>query len=146
MTEKTTSTKSGFSAAERAAMKERAKELKASQKKADLLEAQLAAIADMPDEDRVLAERVHAIVSEQAPHLFAKLWYGMPSYADEDGKSVVFFKGAAKFDGRFATLGFNDPAQLDEGKMWATSYALVGLDDEVEAEIARLVRKSVGAA
>ena len=136
----------GFSAAEREAMRQRAEELRAERggrKKADGLEAALEAIAAMPDEDRVLAERVHAIVSALAPHLWARTCYGMPAYAD--GKDVVcFFQGAAKFDARYATIGFNDVARLDDGAMWPVTFAIVEWNDQVAARVEDLVRRAVG--
>jgi uncharacterized protein YdhG (YjbR/CyaY superfamily) len=135
----------GFSKAEREAMKQRAEELRAERgggKKADNLQAALNAIAEMPDDDRVIAERVHAIVTRVAPALLARTWYGMPAYAD--GKDVVcFFQGAAKFDSRYATLGFNDLARLDEGDMWPVSYAITNWTDAVEQRIEELVRRAV---
>ncbi len=135
----------GFSAAEREAMRQRAEELRAEKggrKKADGLEAALEAIAAMPDEDRLIAERVHAIVSEVAPHLLPRTWYGMPAYAD--GKDVVcFFQGAAKFDARYATIGFNDVARLDDGVMWPVSFAIVAWNDAVAAQVEALVRRAV---
>lgn len=132
----------GFTQAERAAMKQRAEELRAErggQKKADSLQATLDAIADMPDADREIAERVHAIVTRVAPHLLARTWYGMPAYAD--GKDVVcFFQSADKFDARYATLGFNNAAQLDDGDMWPTAYAIVAWTDAVEVQVNELIR------
>lgn len=137
----------GFTDAERAAMKERAQELKAEgrkgAKKADDLEALLAKVAELPDEDRVMAERIHAIVTSVAPGLDPKTWYGMPAYA-KDGKVVCFFKPASKFDSRYATLGFEEAAQLDEGNMWVTSYAVRELGDAEVAKIEELVRKAAG--
>ena len=140
----------GFSAQERAAMKERAAELKAQAKqsgkaaKAAELEAQvLAKIAELPDADRAIAERVHAIVREVAPELAPRTWYGMPAYA-KDGKVLCFLKPGGKFDSRYATLGFEDPAALDDGHMWPTSYALTGMTDEVAEQIAELVRRAAG--
>ncbi|MFI8232738.1 iron chaperone [Streptomyces sp. NPDC085900] len=140
----------GFSAEERAAMKEHAQEQKAAARrgsradKAALAEQDvLAKIAEMQDADRVMAERVHAVVTASAPQLAPKLWYGMPAYA-LDGKVVCFFQSAAKFKARYATLGFNDPAQLDEGSMWATGFALTGVTAEVEEQIAGLVKRAVG--
>ena len=134
----------GFSKAEREAMKQRAEELRAERggrKKADDLQAVLDAIAVMPDDDRAIAERVHAIVTRVAPGLLARTWYGMPAYAD--GKDVVcFFQGAAKFEARYATVGFND--QLDEGDMWPVSYAIVNWTDAVEQRVEELVREAVG--
>lgn len=138
----------GFTADERDAMKERAKELKASarrgsraDKSAEEEAAVVAKIAEMQDSDRVMAERIHAIVKENAPELAPKLWYGMPSYA-RDGKVVCFFQSAEKFKARFATLGFSDQAHLDEGTMWPTSYALTELTPEVEARIGALVKSA----
>jgi uncharacterized protein YdhG (YjbR/CyaY superfamily) len=136
----------GFTAEERAAMKERAKELKAEARatkgKADGENDLLAKIAEMPEPDRVMAERIHAIVKASAPDLSPKTWYGMPAYA-RDGKVVCFFQSAAKFDARYATFGFNDTANLDDGAMWPTSFALKELTAEGEAKIAALVKKSV---
>jgi uncharacterized protein YdhG (YjbR/CyaY superfamily) len=134
----------GFSAAEREAMKARAEELRSERggrKKADDLQAALAAIAEMPDDDRAIAERIHAIVTEVAPHLLARTWYGMPAYAD--GKSVVcFFQGASKFDARYATLGFNDAATLDDGAMWPVTFAITAWDTEVEDRVRDLVTRA----
>jgi uncharacterized protein YdhG (YjbR/CyaY superfamily) len=143
MSDSTKST-SGFTADERAAMKERARELKASTKKADLEKALLEKIAEMPPADRDIAERLHAIVTDAAPSLTPKTWYGMPAYADADGKVVCFFQGAAKFDARYATFGFNDPAQLDDGAMWPTSFAITSLTAAEEKKIVALVKKAVG--
>ncbi len=136
----------GFSEAEKAAMKQRAKELKAearaSKKRSEGEKALLEAIAEMPEHDRVLAERIHAIVSEVAPELWPKTWYGMPAYS-RGGKAVVcFFQGADKFEARYSTLGFNDAAHLDDGHMWATSFALKELTDEEAEVIARLVKQA----
>jgi uncharacterized protein YdhG (YjbR/CyaY superfamily) len=137
----------GFSEAERAAMKERAQELKAQgrggQKKADNEQAALDAIADMPDADRSLAERIHALVTANAPDLLPKTWYGMPAYANADGKVVCFFKAAAKFDGRYAVLGFEDAASLDEGPMWPVVFAIVEWTPAVEKKVAALVKTAV---
>jgi len=137
----------GFSAAERAAMKERAQELKAQgrsgQKKAENESAVLEAIAEMPDADRSLAERIHALVTANAPELLPKTWYGMPAYA-LDGKVVCFFQDAGKFKARYATLGFQDPANLDDGAMWPTSFALIELTPAVEKQIVALVKRAVG--
>ncbi|GAA0816370.1 iron chaperone [Spirilliplanes yamanashiensis] len=135
----------GFSAAERKAMKERAAEVRAAsrrgRKAADDAAAVLAKIAEMPEPDRGLAEQVHAVVTEHAPDLAPKLWYGMPAYA-RDGKIVCFFQGAAKFESRYATLGFNDAANLDDGAMWPTAFALTKVTAEVKARIAELVRRA----
>jgi uncharacterized protein YdhG (YjbR/CyaY superfamily) len=137
----------GFSEAERAAMKERAKELKAQgrggQKKADNERAVLDAIAEMPDADRVIAERIYALVTEKAPELLPKTWYGMPAYANADGKVVCFFQGAAKFDARYATFGFNDAATLDDGPSWPVSFAIVDWIPAVEKKMAALIEAAV---
>jgi uncharacterized protein YdhG (YjbR/CyaY superfamily) len=138
----------GFTDDERAAMKERARELKAAArrgsggKKADEESAVLAKIAEMPEPDRVMAERVHAVVKASAPALSPKLWYGMPAYA-KDGKVVCFFQSAQKFNARYATFGFNDTAHLDEGSMWPTAFALTELTADDEARIGELVKKAV---
>ena len=136
----------GFTAAEKAAMKARAKELKAEER-ANKNRAQgerdlLAAIAAMKEPDRVIAERLHAIVQANAPDLWAKTWYGMPAYA-RDGKVVCFFKSAGKFNSRYATFGFEEAANLDQGAMWPTSYALTELTPTDEKKIAALVKKAV---
>ena len=137
----------GFSAEERAAMKERAAELRAEgkkgAKKADGLQAVLDRIAQMAPEDRELAERVHVAVTTTAPGLSPKTWYGMPSYADADGKVVVFFQDAGKFSARYSQLGFQDNAHLDEGDMWPVSYALVRWSPHVEKKVVELVRRAV---
>ena len=131
----------GFSAEERAAMRERAKELKAEANKADGEAAVLAKIAEMPEPDRSIATRLHAIVTAAAPGLTPKTWYGMPAYA-RDGKVVCFFKSADKFSSRYATFGFEEAANLDEGAMWPTSYALTELTSAGEAKIRSLVKKA----
>ena len=128
-----------FTAEERAAMKERAREAKG---KANGEGAVLEKIAEMPKPDRVLAERIHAIVKDTAPDLSPKTWYGMPAYA-KDGKVVCFFQSAHKFKSRYATLGFSDTANLDKGAMWPTSYALTELTAAEEKKIAALVKKAV---
>lgn len=137
---------SGFTDAERAAMKERAEELKAAgrggKKKSDEAKACLEKIAEMPEPDRILAERIHAVVTSVAPDLAPKTWYGMPAYA-RDGKIVCFFQPASKFDYRYSTLGFNDPANLDEGTMWPTAYAITDLTDADVAKVEELVRRAV---
>ena len=130
-----------FSAAERAAMKERARELKGQQTRAANEALVLEKIAAMAPSDKVLAERVHTIVKDVAPQLEAKTWYGMQGYF-KDGKVVVFFQDAGKFQTRFCTLGFQDAANLDDGKMWATSFAVIGLDKATEKRIADLVRQA----
>lgn len=138
----------GWTDEERAAMKERAAELRAEgkggAKKADALQALLDKIAEMGPEDRALAERVHATVAAHAPELSPRTWYGMPAYANADGKVVVFFQDAGKFKYRYATLGFQEDAKLDDGDMWPISYALVRWTPEVEARVVELVRAAVG--
>lgn len=142
-----TETSDGFSAAERAAMKERAAELRAEgkkgAKKADGLQAVLDEIAKMAPEDRALAERVHVAVTTSAPGLQPKTWYGMPAYANEDGKVVVFFQDAGKFKYRYSTLGFQDAANLDDGDLWPTSYALQGWSPAVEKRVVALVKAAI---
>ena len=132
----------GFTDEERAAMKERAQELKAEAAKADGESAVLAKIAEMRGRDRAMAKRLHAIVKASAPDLSPKTWYGMPAYA-KDGKVVCFFQSAEKFKARYATLGFSDQANLDKGAMWPTSFALKELTDAEEAKISALVKKAV---
>jgi uncharacterized protein YdhG (YjbR/CyaY superfamily) len=131
----------GFTDEERGAMKERARELKAAGK-ADGESIVLAKLAEMPEADRVLGERLHAIIKASAPALSPKTWYGMPAYA-KDGKVVCFFTPASKFKERYATFGFNATANLDEGNMWPTSFALTELTAAEEARIAALVKKAV---
>jgi len=137
----------GFTDEERAAMKERAQELKAEARaekdKAEGESAVLAKIAEMQGPDRAMAERLHAIIKASAPALSPKTWYGMPAYA-KDGKVVCFFQSAQKFKSRYATFGFSDEANLDEGAMWPTSFALKKLTDVEEAKIGALVKKAVG--
>ncbi|HEY8490710.1 MAG TPA: DUF1801 domain-containing protein [Dehalococcoidia bacterium] len=126
-------------------MQERARELKAEArrgKRADGESDVLAKIAEMPEPDRTMAGRLHAIIKASAPDLSPKTWYGMPAYA-KDGKVVCFFQGAHKFNARYATLGFNDTANLDEGAMWPTAFALKELTPDVEAAISELVKKAV---
>ena len=136
----------GFTDEERAAMKERAQELKAearaNKNKADGESDVLAKIAEMPEPDRAMAERLHSIIKASVPALSPKTWYGMPAYA-KDGKVVCFFQSAQKFNARYATFGFNDEANLDEGTMWPTSFALKELTTDEEARIGALVRKAV---
>jgi uncharacterized protein YdhG (YjbR/CyaY superfamily) len=138
-----------FTDQERAAIKERAKELKASARrgrgadKADGERDVLAKIAEMPEPDRAMATRIHEIVAASAPALSPKTWYGMPAYANKDGKIVCFFTAAAKFKERYATFGFNAEAHLDEGTMWPTSWALTRLTADDEKRIAALVKKAV---
>jgi hypothetical protein len=134
----------GFSAEERAAMKERARELKASKNREDGERDVLAKIAEMPDSDRKMAERIHAIVTAAAPQLAPRTWYGMPAYANEDGV-VCFFQSAAKFKSRYATFGFSDRAKLDEGSMWPTAFALTKLTATDEKRISALVKKACAA-
>ena len=144
MTEKEQSSK-GFTAEERAAMKERAQELKAearaSKSREDGERDLLAKIAEMPASDRSMAKKLHAIVTANAPDLVPRTWYGMPAYA-RDGKVVCFFQAADKFKARYATLGFNDSANLDDGAMWPTAFALKKLSAADEAKIAKLVKKA----
>jgi len=132
----------GFSAEERAAMKERARELKSEARGEEGERDLLAKIADMPAHDRALAERVHAIVKANAPTLSPKTWYGMPAWA-RDGKVVCFFQSAHKFKSRYATLGFSDAATLDDGAMWPTYFALEELTPAEEKQIAALVKRAV---
>jgi uncharacterized protein YdhG (YjbR/CyaY superfamily) len=132
----------GFTDEERAAMKERAKELKAEAQRADGESDLLAKIAEMQGPDRAMAKRLHEIIKASAPGLSPKTWYGMPAYAKE-GKVVCFFQSAKKFDSRYATLGFSDEANLDEGAMWATSFALKELSATEEAKIGALVKRAV---
>jgi uncharacterized protein YdhG (YjbR/CyaY superfamily) len=143
---KRTSTSGRFTAEERAAMKARAQELKAeeraSKNRAEGERDVLAAIAAMKGSDRAMAKRLHAIITANAPALWPKTWYGMPAYA-KDGKVVCFFKSAGKFDSRYATFGFEEAANLDEGAMWATSFALKKLTTADETKIGALVKKAV---
>jgi hypothetical protein len=132
----------GFTAEEKAAMKERARELKAEAAKADGESALLEKLAEMPEPDRSMGRRLHAIITASAPALLPKTWYGMPAYANKDGRIICFFQGASKFNARYATLGFNDGAKLDEGAMWPTAFALKELTPADEAKIASLVKKA----
>jgi uncharacterized protein YdhG (YjbR/CyaY superfamily) len=148
MTAKSSRTESdGFTAEERAAMKERAAELRAEgrkgARKADGLQAVLDRIAEMAPEDRALAERVHMAVTAHAPELSPKTWYGMPAYANADGKVVVFFQDSGKFNYRYSTLGFQDAANLDDGDLWPVSYALVQWSPVVEKKVVELVKAAV---
>jgi len=140
-------TSAGFTDEEKVAMQERAKELKrearASKNRAEGESDLLAKIAEMPEPDRVMAQRLHAIIKVNAPALSPKTWYGMPAYANQDGKIVCFFQSAQKFNARYATFGFNDTANLDDGAMWPTSFALKELTAADEARIAALVKKAV---
>ena len=137
----------GFSAEERAAMKERAAELRAEgkkgAKKADGLQALLDSLAEMTPDDRGLAERVHVTVTENAPELLPKTWYGMSAYANADGKVVIFFQPSGKFSYRYSTLGFQDTANLDDGDLWPVAFALVAWGPEVEKKVVELVRAAV---
>jgi len=146
-TKKTQSSSGGFSAEERAAMKAHAEELRAQgkkgAKKADGLQQLLDAIQKMGPDDRALAERVHVAVTKTAPDLTPKTWYGMPAYADEDGKVVVFFQDSGKFKYKYSTLGFQDSANLDDGDMWPTSYALMKWSPTVEKKVVALVKQAV---
>jgi uncharacterized protein YdhG (YjbR/CyaY superfamily) len=134
----------GFSAEERAAMKERANELRAEGKKgakqADGLQAVLEKIAEMAPEDRALAERVHVTVTTAAPQLLPKTWYGMPAYTNADGKIVVFYQDSGKFNYRYSTLGFQDAANLDDGDLWPVAYALKKWTPAVEKQVTKLVK------
>ena len=132
----------GFTAEERAAMKERAREQKAEAQRADGERAVLAKIAEMQMQDRAMAERLHEIVKANAPDLSPRTWYGMPAYA-RDGKVVCFFQSAGKFDTRYATFSFSDKANLDEGAMWPTSFALKELTDTEESTISALLKRAV---
>jgi len=142
-----TATGEGLSEQEKAAARETVRERKAQASskdpRADGIRDVLAKIADMPEPDRGMAERIHAIVTETAPDLAPKTWYGMPAYA-RDGKVVCFFKAASKFDSRYATFGFEEAARLDDGEMWATSYALKELTKADGARIAALAKKAAG--
>jgi uncharacterized protein YdhG (YjbR/CyaY superfamily) len=138
----TGTTSKGLTADERSAVRERARELKAEAEKADGESAVLAKIAEMPAPDRAMARRIHALIKATAPGLSPKTWYGMPAYA-KDGKIVCFFQSADKFKARYATFGFSDEAKLDEGAMWATSWALKELTTADEGRIAALVKKAV---
>jgi uncharacterized protein YdhG (YjbR/CyaY superfamily) len=136
----TTKKKDGFTAEEKAAMRARAKELKAA---AEGEEAVLSALAAMSPDDRALGERIHAIVKDTAPELTPKTWYGMPAYANKDGKVVLYFRNAEKFKERYAMLGFNDSANLDDGPMWPVAFALTKLTKADEARIAKLLKQAV---
>src|SRR5215212_2669418 len=141
-TKKATQKPEGFTAEERAAMRERAKEQRAEARKADGERAVLAKIAEMPEADRAMAKRLHEIVKASAPVLSPKTWYGMPAYA-KDGNVVCFFQSAQKFNSRYATFNFSDKANLDEGAMWPTSFALKELTAAEEAKIGALVKRAV---
>ena len=134
----------GFTAEEKAAMRERARELKAATGKAETERDLLAKIAEMPKSDRVMAERIHSIVTATAPNLVPRTWYGMPAYANQAGKVICFFTPGAKFKERYASFGFNADAKLDEGSMWPTAWALTKLTAADEKKIAALVKRAVG--
>jgi uncharacterized protein YdhG (YjbR/CyaY superfamily) len=138
----------GFTDEEKAAMRNRAQELKAEARadknKAEGESAALEAIAAMQEPDRAMARRIHAIIKDSAPTLLAKTWYGMPAYANKEGKVVCFFQTAQKFNTRYSTFGFNDTANLDDGAMWPVAFALKGLTASEETKIAALVKKAVG--
>ena len=146
----TTAKSKSFTDDEQAAMKERAQELKAEARRGKSTAQQdgesdlLAKVAEMPDADRTMAERLHALMKANAPTLSPKTWYGMPAYANKDGKVVCFFQSAQKFKSRYATLGFSDSANLDEGAMWPTAFALKAWNADVEKQIVALVKKAVG--
>ena len=137
----------GFTAEERAAMKERSRELKAEERmaksRAEGEKALLEKLAELPEPDRSMGERIHAIVTENAPELLPKTWYGMPAYANREGKIICFFQPASKFNTRYATLGFNEDARQDDGSMWPTAFALKELTPAGEDQIAALVKKAV---
>ena len=135
-----TKDKQGFTAEEKAAMRARAKELKAAEEGESAIRA---ALTKMTPDDRALGERVHAIVQQTAPDLVPKTWYGMPAYANKEGKVICYFKNAGKFKMRYSELGFNDAANLDEGSMWPIVYALTKLTKADEARIAKLVEQAV---
>jgi uncharacterized protein YdhG (YjbR/CyaY superfamily) len=137
---KSSQAKEGFTAEEKAAMKARAKELKAA---AEGEEAVVSALAAMSPDDRALGERIHAIVKKTAPDLTPKTWYGMPAYANKDGKVVLYFRNAEKFKERYAMLGFNDSANLDDGSMWPVAFALTKLTKADEARVAKLLEQAV---
>jgi|SRR6266540_1241887 len=141
-TKKATQKSKGFSDEEKAAAKARIQELKAEAEKADGESAALAAIAAMQEPDRSMAKRLHAIIKDSAPTLLPKTWYGMPAYANKDGKVVCFFQTAQKFNTRYSTFGFNDSANLDDGEMWPVAFALKKLTATEEARISALVKKA----
>ncbi len=144
MPTKKTAKKETFTADERAAMRERARELKSQKNREEAEKEVLAKIAEMPKADRVMAERIHAIVKEAAPGLSPRTWYGMPAYANADGKVVCFFKSAAKFKERYATFGFNDAAALDDGAMWPVVFGLTEVGPAEEKKLAALVKRAAG--
>lgn len=132
----------GFTDEEIAAMRDRSRELRNGGVFGE--EAVLAAISEMPEKDRIIGKRIHELIKTHAPDLSARLWYGMPAYSNKDGKVVCFFQNAGKFKSRYATLGFSDKARLDQGPMWATSFAIIEITETVEREIVDLIRRSTG--
>jgi len=146
-TKNTTKNSTGFTVEEKAAMKERAKELKAEERaKKDRAAGEkdlIAKIAEMPKTERDMAKRLHEVITASAPDLMPKTWYGMPAYANKDGKVVCFFQAASKFNTRYATFGFQHDANLDDGNMWPTSFALIKLTTSEEKRISALVKKAV---
>jgi uncharacterized protein YdhG (YjbR/CyaY superfamily) len=142
-TKKDTQKSKGFTDEEKAAVRARAKELKAEANKANMEKAALAAIAKMKEPDRAMAKRIHAIIKANAPDLSPTTWYGMPAYANKDGKPVCYFRDRMKFKERYAMFAFNDSANLDEGSMWSIAYALPELTDDDEKRIVALVKKAV---
>lgn len=132
-----------FTAEEKAAMKQRAKELKANASKEDALKEVLAAFKKMTPADREIAEKLHALVKKAAPQLWAKTWYGMPAYANEAGKTIVFYQESGKFKSRYSTVGFQENANLDDGAMWATSFAVIKWTGPVEKQLSALIKQAV---
>lgn len=132
-----------FTAEEKAAMKQRAKELKANASKEVALKEVLAAFKKMAPADREIGEKLHALVGKAAPQLWAKTWYGMPAYANEDGKVILFYQDAGKFKYRYSTIGFQEHANLDEGSMWATSFAVLKWNGAVEKQVSALIKKAI---
>ena len=140
------STTSDWSEDEKAAMKERAKELKAekaNRSKASDEQGVLEKIAEMPESERLIAQRLHQMIKDEFPNLYAKTWYGMPAY-QLDGKTLLFFQSAHRFGSRYSTLGFSDTAKLDDGAFWPTSFALVEMDSKVESKVRDLIRQAIG--
>ena len=132
-----------FTAEEKAAMKQRAKELKANASKEVALKEVLAAFKKMAPADREIGEKLHALVGKAAPQLWAKTWYGMPAYANEDGKVILFYQDAGKFKYRYSTIGFQEHANLDEGSLWATSFAVLKWNGAVEKQVSALIKKAI---
>lgn len=147
-TTKSAKTSAGFSAAEKAAIKERARELKALERigkdRAKGEQELMSALSKLSPADRKMGQRLHELITETAPHLMPKTMYGMPAYANADGKVIIFYQAASKYESRYNTLGFNDSAMLDEGNMWPTSFALIKLTAAEETKIVKLVKKAVG--